>query len=76
MCGDTGEMGHREGPAQAVTLQVDVHQGLVSEDQRLGVLVLQIVHDCVIGVAPAVQVGQTVLPPAEVPHLTCATTMS
>ena len=71
MCGDTGEMGHREGPAQAVTLQVDVHQVLVSEDQSLGVLVLQVVHHGVIGVAPAVQVGQAALPPAEVAHLTC-----
>ena len=70
VCGDGGEVCNRESPSQAVALEVDVHQMLVSEDEGLGVFVLQVVHHCVIGIAPAVQVQQAVLPPAEVAHLT------
>ena len=72
MSGNGGEVCNREGPAQAVALQVDVHQMLVSEDQGLGILVLQVVHHRVIGIAPAIQVQQAALPPAEVAHLPCS----
>lgn len=72
MSGDCGEVRHREGPAQALPLQVEVEQVLVSEHQSLGVLVLQVVHHVVCRVPPLVHVGKAVLPPPKVAYLPCS----
>ena len=69
MGGDSGQLCHRNCPSQALPLEIEVHQVLVSEDQRLGVLVLQVVQHSVPSVPPLVQVDKAVLPSAEVPNL-------
>ena len=71
MSGDGGEFCHREGPPQALPLQVEVHQVLVCEHQRLGVLVLQVVQHRIASIAALVHVCQCVLPSAELALFPC-----
>ena len=68
MSGDRGQVSHSEGPSQALALEVEVQQVLVSEDQGLGVLVLQVVQHSVPSIPAPVHVGKAVLPSAEVAH--------
>ena len=71
MSGDRGQVSHSKGPSQALALEVEVHQVLVSEDQGLGVLVLQVVQHSVPSIPAPVHVGKGVLPSAEVAHFPC-----
>lgn len=71
MSGNTGEVCHREGPSEALALEVEVHQVLVCEDQGLVVLVLQVVQHSVPSIPPPVHVGKGILPSAEVAHIPC-----
>lgn len=68
MSGDRRQVSHSEGPSQALALEIEVHQVLVSEDQGLGVLVLQVVQHSVPSIPAPVHVGKGVLPSAEVAH--------
>ena len=68
MSGDRRQVSHSKGPSQALALEVEVHQVLVSEDQGLGVLVLQVVQHSVPSIPAPVHVGKGVLPSAEVAH--------
>lgn len=68
MSGDRRQVSHSEGPSQALAFEVQIHQVLVSEDQGLGVLILQVVQYSVPSIPAPVHVGKGVLPSAEVAH--------